>query len=165
MEKLYHGSKTKIDSFLKPNICYELNSFVHATDNYEYALIRSGNFDITKPRCREEHGIDSHELCEIYEGAFEDLFDRPGYIYLVDKNDFDQFRETEFVSRDEVKIVDTIYIENILDELNQSGRVKLIRTNDPEYEEYWSKIRGGRNGYVERKISAAKEVLNARKEG
>lgn len=163
MKKLYHGTKTLIkDGVLKPNICFELESFVYATDNYEYALIRSGNFDITKFRVREEHEKDYHELCEIYEGAFEELFDRPGYIYLVDRNDFKPLRESEFVSEHEVRIIDTIYIENILDEINKSDKIKLIRTNDLEYEEYWSKIRGGKQGYLHRKQESVNEVLSKR---
>lgn len=163
MNKLFHGTKTFIkDGILKPNICFELESFVYATDDYEYALIRSGNFDITKFRIREEHEEGYHELCEIYDGAIEELFNRPGYIYLVNKDDFKPLRESEFVSNKEVKIVNMIYIENILEEINKSDKIKLIKTSDLEYEEYWSKIKGGKSGYLERKQISVNEVLSKR---
>ena len=163
---LYHGSKTLIsDGYLKPNICYELESFVYATDNYEYALIRSGNFDITKPEVREEHepynGGWYHELCEIWPGSFKRLFDRPGYIYVLHEYDFsEQFRESEYVSRNEVKIARTIFIPNILKELEKSDTIKLIYNGYEGY--YWSHVKGGKEGYLQRKQSSAQEVLNKR---
>lgn len=163
MFNLYHGSKTKIETCLKPSISYELKNWVYATDDYYYALVRSGAFDLTKFMVREEYEGPNkpYELCELYSGAFEELFDRPGYIYIVSPDLFEYRHGTEWVSDKYIRIDDTIYIPNVWEELNKNiGHYKLIRNEDSE--EYWKNVRGGREGYLKRKKEALSNILRAR---
>ena len=154
---LYHGSKTYIEDCLEPRVSFELEKWVYATDDYFYALLRCGNFDITKSLAREEHEWGRHSLCEVVPGAFEELFDRPGYIYEVDESLFTKLRDGEYVADKEVPIVRCIHIENIWKELQRYPDVyELISYEDSE--PYWEKVRGGKEGYLERRRNSVNKI-------
>lgn len=161
---LYHGSKIEGLSVLKPNISFECEKLVYATNEFEYALIRSGNFDISNFMIREEHyeGDNYHELCELKPGAFKELFDRKGYIYIVKDKYFEQFREAEFISKTKVPIWNCLVIENILDGLVDNTNVDLIWYGTEKWEKYWKNVKGGLNGYIQRKEESLRKVNEAK---
>ena len=152
---LYHGSTKKFDT-LKTNVSYELEKWCYATDDYSYALIRCGAFDVNKALIREEHEIGKHTLCELYPGAFNDVFNRPGYMYILQENNFTKFRETEYVSDHDVTPMYRIEIKNVLARLLVDPSIILIKDEDSE--EYWKNVKGGKQGYIQRKQESAKLI-------
>lgn len=157
---LFHGTNKKI-SYLKPYISYELINVVYATDDIFYALIRCGRFDIAKCFVREEHGDRQHSLCEMYDGAFEDLFNCDGYIHIVDNAGFKQLYPAQFTCDRCVEIKHTIYIPNVLEALKRhSKNINLIYNNNSD--DYWANVRGGKEGYLERTMKYRNMVLEKR---
>ena len=83
---LYHGSKAEIQNELTPHVSLEGLPLVYATNDWDYALIRAGKFTPGEVLIREEHDIGKHSLAEVEPGAFDKVFNRPGYIYEVNNN-------------------------------------------------------------------------------
>lgn len=155
---LYHGSKTYIKGKLEPRKSYEMIDWVYATDDYFYALIRCGNFDITKFLIREDFNEETGKLsmAEIVPGAFKYLFDRPGYIYCLDEKYFRHNRWTEYVSDTEVPIKKIIFIENVWNEIRKHpDKYDIYYYDDLEY---WKTVRGGKEGYLERKRKVIENI-------
>ena len=154
---LYHGSKTLIEGYLEPHVCYELKNWVYATDDYLYALIRCGNFDVTKFLIREDYDDNKYSLAEIVPGAFKYVFDRPGYIYVVENTYFTYNHYTEYVSEKPVPIVRRININNVWNELQKHKDIIEFITYENS-DEYWKNVKGGREGYLERKRKAISKM-------
>ena len=158
---LYHGTQVPGIDFLKPMISLEYEPYVYATDDVAYALVRAGK---QLDQIREEYygKNEPFEIAECYPDAFKHQFDCEGYIYVLDQNDFELNPDTgEYRSRKSVKPVDVWRINNILEymEFVYPDRFKLVFNGD---EEYWSKVRGGRDGYLERKRKAKRKMLELR---
>lgn len=138
-----------------------MNGVVYATKDYYYALIRAGDFDITKFLIREEYSEKDNirQLAEIEPGAFKKVFDRPGHIYIVDESTFIYNKGSEeYISRDKVKIKAHMYIDNIWNEINKHlDKYELITYDNTE--EYWKNVRGGKEGYLKRKQEYVNKVL------
>lgn len=157
---LFHGTQVSGIDFLKPMISLEYVPMVYATDNYAYALVRAGK---QLDRIREEYyGLGKpFEIAECYPNAFKDQFDCCGYVYVLNSEDFDYNPETtEWRSSKLVKPVRVMHINNIWDEMQKYK-------NDYEFiydgnEEYWSKVRGGKDGYLDRKRKAKQKMLELR---
>lgn len=146
---LYHGSKTEIQNELTPHISFEQIPLVYATNDRDYALIRSGKFTPGEILIREEHGNGTHSLAEVEPGAFKKVFDRRGYIYEVDNDKFKYNYGTEYISNHNAKIKKTEVINNVLDEIRKNPNIELISYENPG--DYWNNVTGGREGYIERK--------------
>lgn len=160
---LYHGSKYLIEDELEPRLSFACKKFVYATDNYFYALVRAGNFDMTKFLIREDYnGTDTpYQLVEIVPGAFEEVFNCRGYIYEVDDRLFVSSGDiNEFVSEVNVKIEKCIVIENVYEEiLKNAEHYELVSYEDSE--EIWKTVRGGKEGYLERKRQRIQRMKEA----
>lgn len=162
-EILYHGTTHNIEGELEPRVTYELKPLVFATNDYYYALIRAGKFDIHKPLIREDYDDGFRSLAEVVPGAFKEVFDRPGYIYEVDNSKFKYNVGTEFISNDKAKITKTHAIDNVWNEIQKNkDKYELVTYENPG--DYWDKVRGGREGYLERKMESVKRVDDFMKE-
>ena len=160
---LYHGSKYLIEGELEPRMSFACKKLVYATDNYFYALVRAGNFDMTKFLIKEDYNGEGkpYQLVEIVPGAFEEVFNRMGYIYEVDERSFVSSGDiNEFVSEINVGIEKRIVINNVYEEmLKYAEHYELVSYEDSE--EIWKTVRGGREGYLERRakrLQMMKEV-------
>ena len=158
---LYHGTQVGGITELKPSISLEFASFVYATDDIVYALVRAGK---QLDQIREEYyGKEKKfEIAECYPDAFKHQFDCEGYIYLLDPDDFELNPETgEYRSRKAVKPVDVICINNILGYMTIAypDRFKFVYDGD---EEYWKNVRGGREGFLQRKLANKQKMLAMR---
>ena len=163
MKYLFHGSNTGNISVLKPHISLEFKSLVYATSDWKYALVRAGKqLDLIR---EEYYGPDKpFELAECYPGAFKQMFDCPGYIYLLADDDFIRNENGEYVSEKEVIPLGCVRIDNIWSEM-----MRLKGYWDYEFvwdgdEEYWKGVRGGREGFLKRKRANKQKMLELRKE-
>ena len=156
---LFHGSNCGTITVLEPRISLEFKKHVYATDNFFYALVRAGKqLDLIR---EEYYGIDKpFELAECYPNAFKQQFNCKGYIYLLDPKDFYQDLVTlEYKSDEPVIPVDRIDIENIWDYIRKLGEYvyDLYWYDD---EEYWWNVRGGREGFLKRKLERKEQLKN-----
>lgn len=160
---LYHGSKYFIEEELEPRVSFAYKKLVYATDNYFYALVRAGSFDVTKSLIREDYnGADRpYQLVEVVPGAFEEVFNCRGYIYEVDDRSFVASGDVnEFVSEVNVKIEKCIVVENVYEEMMKyAEHYELVSYEDSE--EIWKKVRGGKKGYLERRAKRLQKMKEA----
>lgn len=152
---LWHGSNKFIEGQLIPHKSFHYEPYVYATADPYYALIRCGKFDVNELLLKEDYSGDSYTLIELSEGAIEKVFDTDGYVYVVNENTFSHIENSmpnEFISTEPCDILDTLHIENILDNINHhSNYYKIIRYGTDEEKEYWKTVRGGREGYLQRR--------------
>lgn len=160
MKLLYHGTQIGGLTELKPSISLEFESFVYATDDIVYALVRAGK---QLDEIREEYSgsEEPFEIAECYPNAFKHQFDCSGYVYLLNSKDFELNKETgEYRSRKAVKPVACIDIHNVWKSMNVYGnRFKFVFDGD---QEYWKGVRGGREGFLKRKIENKRKMLELR---
>lgn len=160
---LYHGSTVEIkDHELTPHVSLEGIPLVYTTNDYDYALIRAGKFVPGEVLIREEHEEGHHSLAEVEPGAFKKVFDRPGYIYQVDSKNFKYNYGTEFISNTNSKINSTEKIDNVLDKIKNNPNIELVSYENSG--DYWNNVRGGREGYKQRKLASVKLMNDAIKE-
>lgn len=161
MKYLFHGTQVDGLKELKPSISLEFESFVYATDDIAYALVRAG-WQLDQIR-EEYYGKEKpFEIAECYPDAFKHQFDCPGYIYLLDSNDFEYNPDTgEYRSRKPVKPIDCWCISNILDAMTlvYPNRYTFVYDGD---ENYWKNVRGGREGFLKRKLANKQKMLEMR---
>lgn len=159
---LYHGSNKLINDKLKPFTSFHYTPYVYATSDYYYALARAGKFDINKFLLREEYDGNILTLVELEPNAFEEVFNTSGYVYTVDSTLFyhkDEFMINEYVSDKECSIENTMYISNIKEEmLKYKSHYNIIRYEDSE--PYWVNVKGGREGYLQRRTERVNKVNN-----
>lgn len=159
---LYHGSNYFIENELEPRVSFDYKKLVYATDDYFYALVRAGKFNIEKFTCKEDYeGKDKpFRLIELAPGAFKEVFDVKGYVYEVDEDLFKPNGPLEYVAEQSVKIQKLIEINNVWDEImKHAEHYELIFYGEDQ--SYWSTVRGGKEGYLERRqqrIQRMKEV-------
>lgn len=160
MKYLFHGSQVGGINILKPHVSLEFVSMVYATSDIAYALVRAGK---QLDKIREEYeGLDKpFEIAEIYPESFKDQFDCEGYIYMLDPKDFEYNPETtEFRSEKPVKPVKVIHIDNIWEEMQKiKERYSFVYDGN---EEYWNSVRGGKEGYIKRKLESKRKMLQMR---
>ena len=150
---LYHGSNKSIKGFLKPFKSFHYKPLVYATSDYMYALVRCGRFNPFELTFKEDYSNDAFRLIELAPNALERVFNTDGYIYVLNDDDFihtDDLMDNEFISNKECTIQDTIYIANILQELLKTN-IEIIRYGEDA--EYWKTVRGGREGYLQRRMA------------
>lgn len=164
---LYHGSNKLIKDKLVPHKSFHYESYVYATADLYYALVRAGKFDVNKPLLKEDYDGNTYTLIELSEGAIEKAFNTNGCIYAVNRNEFSHTKDcmlNEFISTEPCDIVGTFYIDNVLDAMNNiydNNFYKFIRYGSNEEKEYWETVRGGKEGYLQRRKERI-ERLNQR---
>ena len=163
MKLLYHGTQVAGIEELKPSISLEFESFVYATEDIRYALVRAGK-QLDEIREEYEGFSKPFEIAECYPDAFKHQFDCAGYIYMLDPKDFEYNPETtEWRSRHVVKPVGIMRMPNILKamKMHDGSYYKMVYDGD---EEYWKNVRGGREGFLKRKLANKKRMLELRQE-
>ena len=152
---LWHGSSAYIEGQLVPHKSFHYEPYVYATSDPYYALVRAGKFDVDKFLLKEDYDGNTYTLIELEEGAIEKVFDTDGYVYVVDEQMFshsDHCMPNEFISTESCNIIDTLHIENILDNMKfHHYCYKFIRYGSEEEKEYWKTVRGGKEGYLQRR--------------
>jgi hypothetical protein len=152
---LWHGSNQYIEGQLVPHKSFHYKPYVYATSDPYYALVRAGKFDVNELLLKEDYDGNTYTLIELSDGAIEKVFDTDGYIYVVKDEDFSHTKDcmlNEFISTEPCNIVDTCHIENILDNMKHYNNFyKFIRYGSTEEKRYWSTVRGGKEGYLQRR--------------
>jgi hypothetical protein len=134
---LFHGSDVPDLKSIKPKDSGHNSEYVYATSDYAFAIIfsaRRGNTLITMV-IRNEDGIPC--LCERVEGIFSRLYEGiNSSVYILDKKDFfhkEGMWENEFVSKEEVPVLEEIEIPDIKEallELEREGEFKFVEYKD-----------------------------------
>ena len=155
---LYHGSNHKIDNQLKPHVSFDNEPLVYATDDYRYALVRAGRFNVEEFLIKEDYFGDNQpiRLVEIEPGAFQRTFNTKGYIYSVEKKHFEK-RNNEYISIDPVNIKYVQIIFNVWEEIQQRPQdYQLIYYEDSDA--YWQTVSGSKEEYLERRAARVAEI-------
>ena len=150
--KLFHGSNTYIKDTLVPHKSFHYQPYVYATTDFNYALLRAGKFSPEKIMLKEDYNGKTITLIELYQGAFTDALSTEGYIYVVDGKGFvhtDDCMCGEYISTMDCPIEEKIIIHNVLMAILNNAQFKLIYYKDSD--EYFKSVRGGREGYLERR--------------
>lgn len=158
--KLYHGSNKRIEKELIPHKSFHYEPLVYSTSDFKYALVRAGKFDVNKLAFKEDYDGTTFTLIEITPNAFEEVFNTEGYIYEVDSSLFsctDNLMPNEYISRDNCRIIKTIYIRNVGEEINLLyPHIQIIKYE--ESEDYWKTVSGGREGYLQRRKERVEKI-------
>ena len=127
---LFHGSKSKIHEFIRPNPSVLINNeeVVFATDNYSCALVfipKWNDKDFYFGRVNNE----KFYIAERYKGAF-DILKTDGYVYTVKKDKFNKdnrlgMRNNEFISSSKVPIEKMHRVEDVYEELKKCIDITL----------------------------------------
>lgn len=155
---LYHGSNHKIEDQLKPHVSFDNEPLVYATDDYRYALVRAGRFNVEEFLIKEDYfGTNQPiRLVEIEPGAFKRTFNTKGYIYSVQKKHFEK-RNNEYISIDPVNIKYVQVIFNVWEEIQQRQQdYQLIYYEDSDA--YWQTVNGGKEEYLKRRAARVAEI-------
>lgn len=151
--KLYHGSNKHIENELIPHKSFHYEPLVYATSDYYYALVRAGKFDVNKLFFKEDYDGYTSTLVELIPNAFEEVFNTDGYIYEVDNKTLyhtDKCMDNEYVSPQPCKIIKTTHIENVGEEIKtRFPHIQIIKYE--ESDDYWKTVRGGKDGYLQRR--------------
>ena len=160
--KLYHGSNTYIENELIPHKSFHYTPLVYATSDYYYALVRAGKFDVNKLTFKEDYDGVTFKLIELVPNMFEEVFNTDGYIYEVDDRTFVYISDSmpnEYISYDNCTIIKTIYIENVGQEIMMRfPHIQFIKYE--ESDDYWKTVRGGREGYLQRRKERVEKLLD-----
>lgn len=153
--KLYHGSNTCINDTLLPFKSFHYKPYVYATSDLFYALVRAGKFNPSKLLLKEDYDGEVLTLIELKEGALEEALNTEGYIYVVDGEKFkntDDCMKNEYISEMPCTIENVMHIKNVLNMMQfNSDHYHLIRYGTEEENEYWKTVRGGKEGYLQRR--------------
>lgn len=151
----WHGSNKYIERQLVPHKSFHYKPYVYATSDPYYALVRSGKFDVNELLLKEDYDGNTHTLIELSDGAIEKVFNTDGYVYMINEETFfrtDRCMPNEFISTESCDIVYTLHIKNILDSMKfYHYRYKFILYGSNEEKEYWKTVRGGKEGYLQRR--------------
>ena len=160
--KLYHGSNKYIENELTPHKSFHYEPLVYATSDIRYALVRAGKFDVNKLTFKEDYDGATFTLIELVPNAFEEVFNTDGYVYEVDDSLFiqtDELMPNEYISHDNCRIIETIRIRNVGEEIKlMYPYIQIIRYE--EANDYWKTVRGGREGYLQRRRERVEKLLN-----
>ena len=155
---LFHGSNKYIEDYLKPFTSFHYVPYVYATSDFFYALVRCGKFNPEKFLLKEDYTNDLFTLIELEENAFDKVFDTDGYIYIThgDFHHTEDCMENEYISKACCPIIETLYVLNVKEAiLNNIHHYKIIKHDD---EEYWKCVRGGKEGYLNRRRERIKRM-------
>lgn len=118
---LYHGSPEKHKTLtVNAAQAYADKARVFATPSYSFALAFAGKpwSDLEVNQCV----VDGKQvLTEILPGMFKEKFDCPGYVHVLEPDDFSRFgRDMEWVSEKDVDVSQVKRINNVLTALKRS---------------------------------------------
>lgn len=160
---LWHGSNQYIEGQLIPHKSFHYEPYVYATADIYYALVRAGKFNVNEPLLKEDYDGNTYTLIELSENAIENIFNTDGYIYVVDKEKFTHTKDcmcNEFISTEPCDIIDTLHIGNILDKMKHYNNFyKFIRYGSDKEKEYWKTVRGGKDGYLQRRKERIQKLM------
>lgn len=122
VKTLYHGSANKYQILkAQASPAYPDRPAVFATPMYDFALAFAGNpwSDLQINQCMHNG---THVLTEILPNQFDQLFNRPGYVHVLDAKDFTPFgRVSEWTCPHDVKPTRVDRISNVLEALQKSN--------------------------------------------
>lgn len=137
---LYHGSPYKLD-IIEPRLSpCDKEPFVYASNQYEFALFYAGN-DTNDLEINQSYYNGVYMLTEILPGMFRKILDRPGYVYCVPSESFEQIKYDEFVSRVAVKPIKTIRVSNVLKALTKRAEMFWFPSLPPFIDNRWDYAR------------------------
>lgn len=152
---LWHGSNQHIEGQLVPHKSFHYKPYVYATSDPYYAIVRCGKFDIDKFLLKEDYNGEIYTLIELEENAIEKVFNTNGYLYAVSDDTFvhtEDCMPNEYISTESRNIVDTLHINNVASYIDYyKNHYKVIKYGSEEEKEYWKTVRGGRDGYLQRR--------------
>lgn len=154
---LYHGTTVKIEKELCPHKAFKRDDYktwVHLSKDKTMALLYAVNpirafynddnnkKGIPAFSVHFQHNVKHGQpikVYEIYEGFFEELFNRKAYIYVADvsKSDFDKIDGFEVMVAKNVPIQNTLYIENVygmLKKLEQTNVIDIVSCEKLPYD-------------------------------
>ncbi len=144
----YHGSKTKNIEILKPSMSIHGDDYVYLTTSKAVALIYTVNaievyFKQNYLECNQKfqpwysYGFDENQIPVIEEyypnATYETYHNQSGYIYICEKPKTYSNPtniHNAIVTKEHVKIIDSIFIPDIYDEilkLEKDGVIKIKR--------------------------------------
>lgn len=120
-EILYHGSNGK-HRILKAQIspAYPTMKAVYASPSYEFALAYCG-LPWDDLQINQSFYNGKHVLTEITEGAFDKVFNCPGYIHCLESTDFRKFRSNEYTCPHDVRPYSITKIDNVMRAIEKSN--------------------------------------------
>ena len=156
---LYHGSNYFIANRLEPRVSFDYKKLVYATDDYFYALVRAGKFNPEKLTLKEDYmgKAERFRLVELVPGAFKEVFDVSGYIYEIDEHSFKPNGTLEYVAEEEIDILTATKIHNVWEEIQKNIEHYELIYHD-EADDYWTTVRGGKDGYLERRANRIRKL-------
>ncbi len=130
----YHGSKTKIEGYLKPmpSRVIDNEKAVFATPSKTLALIYSCKWNDSDIELGRVNG--KLVIREQYPNAF-DLLKNDGYIYEFSSDGFQTdkrlgMKNDEFINYNKVKILKTYKVSNVLTQIKKLKEVTLITIDE-----------------------------------
>lgn len=129
--KLYHASRVPNLKVLKPftHKAVDNEKVVFASDNMIFALAMTyGSGDVIAVSYGNNQKLYIDELKE----NSLDLLNKSGYLYILDNKDFKKdprLYEDEYISYNEVEVLEEIYIDNVLDKLKELGAILVKYEN------------------------------------
>lgn len=125
----YHGSKTQITT-LEPRPSRVINNekAVFATNSLSTALMFIGDWDDRDISYGTYNDI--HYAIEHHHGTFNKLR-CSGYVHMVDPELFHSdprlgLQDREFISHEEVPVIDHMYIDDAFEEMKKLGEIKFV---------------------------------------
>ena len=127
----YHISSTKGITYLEPRVSTHKKSWVYALTNPNIGLIFAGRDDLgnkaddsfTKFGVTEDN---IPEVFELFEGCLDNILNNKDcYIYILEDSGFKRNQTSwapEWVSEHKTKVIDSIYIPDILEEIKELNR-------------------------------------------
>ena len=132
MNYVYHGSSVPNLKIIKPRKSAHIKEWVYGSPSIAVSTIFLSPMHSDYYYHLEGDGVNYDLiLVERKEGMFREIFNYNGYIYILDGTNFKSGLTgwtAEVVSEHEEKVIDTIYVENIYEELirlNREGKLKL----------------------------------------
>jgi hypothetical protein len=131
---LYHGSSERIYSKIDPmpSKIMDNQKVVFATQKKWLALVFAAPFE--KDEIEFGYINDQPYINELKENSIQDRMNTSGFIYLVKRRVFSKsdkvgMKRHEFINNKQTTIIDTICVDNILDEFKKIVHRKDIKVN------------------------------------
>lgn len=131
MEYVYHGSSKPNLKVIKPYISTHQKEWVYACASRAISTIFLSNKGNDLYYLLSGDGVNYPvELVERKEGMFKEIFNCDGYIYKLSAINFKggcTSWSAEYISEKEEEVLETIYVNNVYEELIQLDKEGLIK--------------------------------------
>lgn len=162
---LYHGSNYIIEGdVLTPHVSFDYKPYVYATDDFAYAVVRCGKFDIEDIAIKEEYEGSRYPytLVELRPNAFKDIFNVSGVVYFVDGKNFVE-KDNEYVSEYGVPVINRVYIENVWNMMTNGPFANRYYLIPYEARDYYFKMKHiDLDAYMSRRYDRICKILSKR---